>query len=276
MCDSPTGLLVVVLKGLRLLGPRMQFTPEQIITFTELAWLPGPEYAMRFWAAAHQEHTAQGTVPKDKKAPAIKPKVAITVFLGGKDDEEGQSGSNGEADGAIPLESIPLKESADVYACPAWGNAHYRVLFSQRTPGKPGLLAWERPEVISAGVRGLARELLKVDQRLLPASAPEPPVAPLEEVVVPTTPVAQAEAEAGGLQVPQRPGLELQGDSSKTAIGSQPPSSPQPKGKELEAISPGMSIPSPDEQRDDEEERAVREGTPDTVVLVTAPKDSAV
>lgn len=270
MCDSPTGLLVFAMKGLSLLRPRMQLTPEQIITFTNLAWLPGPEYAMRFWARCAAADDAK---PKETKKTINKPKVGITVFLGGDDDDTtGDASAAAEAgEGAIRLEApMPLGISTG-YACPAWANPHYNVLYSQRVAGKPGLLAWERPEVLLTGIRGLAREIIKVDQRLdpKPLLVPESTTAPLEQIVI----ADEGEvAGAGGLKPPERPVLE-QGDSSRTQVASQPPSSP--KGKEIEAdlASPKKTVEDDEEEEEEERDRSEREETPDTVVLVTAPTD---
>lgn len=259
MCDSPTGLLAFALKGLRLLAPQKPFTADQVITLTNLAWLPGPEYAMRFWA-----HCAEQQDIKAKKATiAAKPNVAITVFLGGEDSANGDDTTAQEAgEGAIPLDS-PLKAQPGVgYTCPAWGKAHYNVLFSQRATGKPGLLAWDRPETILAGVRGLATEILKVDKRLQPAIMPA--TAPLENVVVADE---GNKDKADGLKPPERPTLE-QGDSSRTQVASQPPTSP--KGKEPETAAPEDTPKQSSEQKKIDE---AREGTPDTVVLVTAPTE---
>lgn len=290
MCDSPTGLLVFALKGLRLLAPRLPFTPEQIITFTNLAWLPGPEYAMRFWAhcATHDSDSNNNTRKEAAKKPATRPRVGITVFLG----ETGTEGEGGGTDNAALPEAndrtvqveAPTKVDAGAgYVCPAWANAHYSVLFSQRAHGLPGLLAWERPHVILTGLRGLAAEVLKADGRLR-ASPAEGDTVPLEGVVSPGDDEAAGAGgeggDDGGLQPPQRPILE-QGDSSRTQVASQPPSSP--KGKEPEMVSPITAAAdqdrnpgspwAPAKDGEEEEERSIREGTPDTVVLVTAPKE---
>ncbi|KAB5575532.1 epoxide hydrolase [Coniochaeta sp. 2T2.1] len=200
LCDSPTGLLVFVMKALRTLGPRTNFTPEQIVTLTELAWLPGPEYAMRFWAhcATHEEEDDKKE--KDKTVKAFKPRVAITVFTGGKDyapppAEPATESAAGTQASDIELAALPPLLPADDkqrYVCPAWGNAHYSVVHTQRVDCKPGLLAWERPEVIAAGVSGLAKEILRLDKRLAPAAATttttttttQPPTEPLQSVVV--------------------------------------------------------------------------------------------
>lgn len=284
MCDSPSGLLVFAMKGLSLLAPRMQFTPEQIITFTNLAWLPGPEYAMRFWARCATDEEERG---KDKKPLVNRPKVAITVFLGGKDEATGDESTAQEVGhGAIRL-TAPLKEGMRArYTCPAWAKTHYNVVFSQRIPGEPGLLAWERPEIITTGIRALAKEVAKVDQQLQPAR--EEVAEPLLSVVVTELPGAQGEDDGlkpperpsmghgdssrtrvgspeGGLKPPERPALE-QGDSSRTQVGSQPPSSP--KGKDLEA-----SVEADDSKRQyGSETDTPRPGTPDTIVQIQPPK----
>lgn len=228
---------------------------------------------MRFWAhcAADNETKSRGS----SKPATNKPKVAITVFLGGKHEEAGDASTAQQAgEGAIRLEAPMKVEAGAGYACPAWGNTHYNVLFSQRVAGNPGLLAWERPEVILAGIRGLAKEILKTDKRLLPAA--EAPTAALENVVA-EGPTQATVAHDEGLKPPERPQLE-QGDSSKTQVASQPPSSP--KGKEVQMASPAGPEVIPkstrakkDEDHDDGETESPRGETPDTVVLVTAPTD---
>lgn len=300
MCDSPTGLLVFAMKGLGLLAPGVQLTSEQIITLTNLAWLPGPEYAMRFWArcATEQAETKQIKTPSSSN----KPKVAITVFLGGKDEGQADASTTLEVgEGAIRLEPPMKTDAISGYACPAWGKTHYSVLFSQRVAGKPGLLAWERPQVILAGVRGLARELLKVDKRLQPE--PEPSTVPLETVAgsredhdaherhlemdgglkpperptleqgdssqthIGSQPPPSPKSNDDGLKPPERPGLE-QGDSSQTQVGSQPPSSP--KGKAIDDA-PTSAAATRTTTENPNEGDSPRQGTPDTIVLITRP-----
>jgi pimeloyl-ACP methyl ester carboxylesterase len=188
LCDSPTGLLVFALKSLRMLGAKREFTPTELIDFTQLAWLPGPEAAMRFWAhcALHPETIA-------KKLPS-KPKVAVTVFLGDEPGVPETRPDDAEAHNPVKL------EDKDGYACPSWANAKYHVVYTHRAAGKSGLLAWERPELIAAGVRGLAKEVMKLDARLKPA--PVQPVAPLEQVVTgddgAAGPAGETKTEGGG------------------------------------------------------------------------------
>jgi hypothetical protein len=296
LCDSPTGLLVFVMKALRTLGPRTNFSPEQIITFTELAWLPGPEYAMRFWAhCATHDDEEEKRLEKDRAAKkaagqAVKPRVSITVFTGGKGPSITGSGSVGavgatSAEGDLELTALPPPlptEEKHKYVCPAWGNAHYNVVHTQRVAGKPGLLAWERPEVIGAGVRGLAKEILKVDKRLEPVVAvSQPEVAPLQQVVVipasepasgdgadgpssptPTpTPAKERNTPFITTEPPQadgyiRPALNKPSVSGETAVGQDSEervASDKGKGKELEVPrdpfsegnSPDTLVPTP-------------------------------
>jgi pimeloyl-ACP methyl ester carboxylesterase len=202
LCDSPTGLLVFVIKALSLLGPKFSFTPDQLLTFAQLAWLPGPEYAMRFWAscAAHDEAAERRKRDKAGGGIATKPRVAITVFLGGEEEDTPPAPapeatgtdagvelrprtSHVEAGKQVDLPPPMPHEEAERYTCPAWGKTHYDVVYSQRLPGRPGLLAWERPEVIVSGARSLAREILRLDRRLQPTE--ESQTAGLAQVIVP-------------------------------------------------------------------------------------------
>lgn len=167
LCDSPIGLLLYVLKMLRILHPKKELTPAEIITLTALVWLPGPEAALRFWARCSALVDKEAT-----KKPTVKPKVAVTVFLG---DEETTSEEQSE-EAALPR---PAKHA---YACPAWALPRFDVVSSNRVAGTPGFLGWDRPEVIIEGARGLAKAILATDKRM--QSAEQPGVALLEQVVV--------------------------------------------------------------------------------------------
>ncbi|KAK2037711.1 epoxide hydrolase [Colletotrichum somersetense] len=184
LCDSPVGLLALVLKAVRLLGVQKDFSEADIITFTQIAWLPGPEAAMRLWAhcLTHQE--------KPLPRPAKKPDVAITVF----------SGAAGGAD--VEVQNTSPRAAPVPYACPAWANVSYNAVHVRRIPGSPGLVAWDRPEIIGEGVGGLARRLLSSPGggRLRSSSSREQPgTAPLREVVV----VVPANSAPGGEPSPQ-------------------------------------------------------------------------
>lgn len=223
LCDSPTGLLAFVLKTLHLVaGPSAVaapggLTPDQILTMTNLAWLPGPEAVMRFWAycSARQSdsdgthETGKGSAAKSGGSGASKPKVAITVFLGSEEKPEvpatetedavaepASTEQQPEATSAVDANALPwiplpqsARPAAERYICPAWGNIRFDVLHSQRVSGRAGLVAFERPEVIVDGIRGLAKEILARDSGAFraPTARPEETeqgTSPLERVVV--------------------------------------------------------------------------------------------
>ncbi|KAI1816722.1 alpha/beta-hydrolase [Poronia punctata] len=158
LCDSPTGLLVFMLKALRLLAPEREFTPTEIINFTQVAWLPGPEAALRSWG-----YCLQHPEKPSKKATGGRPRVALTVFLG---NEQQQNNDNTTG-------RPPYGEKRTPYSCPGWARTRYNVVHTHRAPGRPGLLAWERPEMIVSGARGLAAAVLKEDARLKPSPRQE-------------------------------------------------------------------------------------------------------
>jgi pimeloyl-ACP methyl ester carboxylesterase len=175
LCDSPVGLLSVVCSTLRKRSPMHQLSDTEIIDFTHLAWLPGVEAGARFWSAAAKEvaHQVRKSPPKTR--------VGITVF--------GVDGSG----------------SHD-YLCPAWASTRHDVVFSQRISGSPGLVPWERTDVVVAGIRGLADVIAKVDPRLT--------ISPLEEVVIPRATnegAANDESEAV---------IQLEAESPDTMVAS--------------------------------------------------------
>ncbi|KAJ2897485.1 hypothetical protein MKZ38_004652 [Zalerion maritima] len=155
LCDSPTGLIVFVLRALRAWSGSgdVPFGDKELINLVLLAWIPGPEYGLRYWARC-----AGGEDVKAEKK-GLKPRVAVTVFMGDEKPDE--------------------KDGTEEYACPAWANTKYSLVSTRRVRGKPGLLAWTRPEEIALGVRGLAKEALKAYSKLKAIVT-----APLEGVVV--------------------------------------------------------------------------------------------
>ncbi|EAQ86486.1 hypothetical protein CHGG_07739 [Chaetomium globosum CBS 148.51] len=175
LCDSPVGMLAFLLRGLRLAagGGKAVFTRDELITLANLMWLPGPEGMLRFWAACGR-HLEED----EKTARGPKPRVAITVFPGadgsqkGKQPETATAVVAGEGDeetaGLWPTaEQVAAREVS--YYPPAWANALFDTVHIQRVSGPTsGLLAWEQPEVILAGVRGLAKAVLAKDSHLVP------------------------------------------------------------------------------------------------------------
>ncbi|KAI0840254.1 alpha/beta-hydrolase [Hypoxylon sp. FL0890] len=238
LCDSPTGLLVFVMKLLRLLGHKKEFTPTETINLTQLAWLPGPEAAMRFWA-----HCVRHPEMVEKKTSS-KPRVGITVFLGDEPDtnEIGEGGAEAVVEAGDSVEN----EARDCYTCPSWANAKYNVIYTNRASGKSGLLAWERPEIIAAGIRGVASSILRWDSRL--RQSPAPTTAPLEQVVVHSDTAGEQPAPAPtkpapALLVPPSRGERAQPHrqlSDETAVGSSPGENVAGK-----TPSPGSKVPSP-------------------------------
>ncbi|KAI1117182.1 alpha/beta-hydrolase [Nemania sp. NC0429] len=231
LCDSPTGLLVIVMKGLRLLAPRREFTPTEIVNFTQLAWLPGPESAMRFWAYC-QRHPEKASASA-RSAGRRRPRVALTVFLGG--ERRGRGSGNAGPDADVFEEGA----TRPPYSCPAWARARYEVLYTNRATGDAGLLAWERPELIAAGARGLAAAVLKVDKRLKPSGQPQP----------------QPEPE------PQDPGQVVASAETPAASEEERPSSPSPSPAPSD-LRPGLLAPP----KIGERLRPIREVSDDTKV----------
>jgi hypothetical protein len=134
-----------VLNGLRQLSPNHRFSQTEIIDFTQLTWLPGPEGAMRFWASAEAE---AGRKTKWERTP-----TGVTVFLGNADGEDGGGG-----DGTW--------RAGHGYRCPAWAESKRRVVWAKRQEGRGGLVARERTDAVIEGIRGIAGEVLKLDGRL--------------------------------------------------------------------------------------------------------------
>jgi hypothetical protein len=179
LCDSPVGLLSLVCSALRRKSPNHRLSSAQIIDITHLAWLPGPEGATRFWASAVKE------VEGLKKLQRGRGRVAVTVF--------GSDGADGD------------------YICPAWANANHEVVFAQRATGKAGLSPWERPDVLVAGIRGLAREVEFLDGRL--KVKPFAQVISAEEETIPGDASEVEDAEDGSY------GMELDVESPSTVVG---------------------------------------------------------
>lgn len=180
LCDSPVGLLLFFVMVLRLLESKHEFSNQEMIHMTELTWLPGPEGTIRMWANC-SSMTEQ--VPK----PSHKPRIGVTTFAKAAAQED-QDRSQG----------ISPTASSDAHTCLAWGYATYDVLSSQVVPGPPGLLAWERPGVIAAGVRKLAKAVIAIDGRL--QKEEETGTTLLEQVTVEGNRLAPAEVSGTTIQ----------------------------------------------------------------------------
>ncbi|GAO16473.1 hypothetical protein UVI_02011160 [Ustilaginoidea virens] len=191
LCDSPTGLLLFVIMVLRLLGPKHDFSSGDIIQLAELTWLPGPEGTMRLWAHCSSE---RDELPR----PSRKPKVGITAFSGSTDGETGTQ-----------QQTCSAASSPDEHTCLAWAKTTYNVVSWQKAPGSSGLLAWERPEVLVAGVRALAKVVFPKDDSRRQAAkeaAKKPRITSLERVVLGENESARAEGS----------GTTIRGDAPPT------------------------------------------------------------
>ena len=250
LCDSPIGLLLFVLMILRVLGPDKELTPQELITLTELTWLPGPEATMRLWA-----HCA--SLPTQEEKPSSrKPRIGITTFTG-----EGGNGKQGDP-------STSPRPAAHFYACPSWGKARYNIVSTQRVVGKPGLLAWEKPEVIVNGTRSLAKQILAEDKRI---QTTEPPGAVLREQVV-IGGDEQAPAETSGTTVGEMVDSPSEGVSRPKLAAEQilqvPGKDPGSK-RESTAARPLLMEESPGGRMSEDPEE-IDDSSPDTVVAIGA------
>lgn len=129
LCDSPTGVLSVMLSYLHSSSKRV-WEHEDIVTMAQLAWLPGPEAGLRYWWGAGKE------IAEIKPALKNRGHLGVSVFLGEED-----------------------------YTPPAWiewGNS----LWVGKWAGKAGVTACERVEEVVKGIEGLRKELLKLDSKL--------------------------------------------------------------------------------------------------------------
>ncbi|WQF79824.1 Putative epoxide hydrolase, alpha/Beta hydrolase [Colletotrichum destructivum] len=249
LCDSPVGLLALVLRVLRVLGTRKEFSAAEIITFTQTAWLPGPEAAMRFWAHCLTQREEE----EPPSGLGKKPTVAITVFSASGDTGAAGAGARGALPHATPTHHV----------CPAWANVSYDTAYVRRVAGSPGLVAWDRPELIGEGVRGLTRRLLSPEGRL--KGSGQPSTAPLRGVVVDPP---DAPPSAGG----QRSKLQ----SPRTAAA---PSTPQIEAAtwRLERIREASETPKKTARQGEHEGETPDPdfdgASPDTIVVTPPPNE---
>ncbi len=128
LCDSPTGLLSLILFGLQKLAPGHGLKDAEILTIVQLAWLPGPEGALRFWSGAHTEAKTQSVGRR-------KAKVVVTSYS----EEQGFGAPSGKGS----------------WFSPVWAETRHTVLKTLRREGRRGL-PWERVEDVLDGVRALS------------------------------------------------------------------------------------------------------------------------
>ncbi|KAE8446173.1 hypothetical protein EG329_012398 [Mollisiaceae sp. DMI_Dod_QoI] len=187
LCDSPVGLLSLICSALQRANPEHKLSEEQIIDITQLAWLPGPEAGMRFWATAVKDFPClsnlNSTSDDNRNANELrkrrrKSRIAITVF---------------NADGS---------DSSLGYICPAWASNSHDLVFAQRVPGNAGLTIWERSDVLLAGIRGLAGAMDALDPAFrIHVRTLEGVVVPRDERQVPVVEESREEEEGHGMQL---------------------------------------------------------------------------
>ncbi|KAI6782435.1 epoxide hydrolase [Emericellopsis cladophorae] len=252
LCDSPTGLLLFVLMILRVLGADKDFSSQELITLTELTWLPGPESMMRFWAYSAIQS-------EEEKRPATRPKVAVTVFAG----LDEASGAERPAETAV----LPLPVNHP-YVCPVWGRSNYDVVAKQCVPGTPGLIAWKRPEVLVHGVRRLAEKILAKDTRM---QMTEQPGAVLLGQIV-SGGYAHAPADISGTTVQGTESPPLSSPKKITSPSDQFLQVPGPDAQRRTSTTqqPLLSSGSVTETISGDEDGQDHDSSPDTVIAVGA------
>lgn len=159
LCDSPTGMLLFIVMLLHALGSQ-GYEPADIITMTALAWLPGPEAALKFWA-----HCASNT-ERISHPSGVRPRVTITIA-----SDNAKRGSKMGAPRPV----------SNAHVCAAWGRRWYNVVASRRIGREEGLLPWQQPDLILQGVRQLSTTVASTDRRI---QRVPPGAALLEQVVV--------------------------------------------------------------------------------------------
>ena len=141
LCDSPVGLLSMACSALRARNPKHGLEKKDIVHIAQLAWLPGPEAGMRFWASAEIEIEGFRREIGKGRREMNKPRAVVTVS------------SEVEGDG---------------YICSAWGDEELRVVGTRRASGGLGMIVWEGLDVVGLGVRALTKAL-EGDSRLSPS-----------------------------------------------------------------------------------------------------------
>lgn len=132
LCDSPTGLLSLILLGLQKLDPEHTLNEKELVTIVQLAWLPGPEGGLRYWSGADFEiKRADRLNTKPARASA-----AITSYS----EAQGYGAPKGEG----------------TWHSPVWAENKHDVVHVSRRDGARGL-PWEQGSHLLEGVRALTK-----------------------------------------------------------------------------------------------------------------------
>lgn len=133
LCDSPTGLLSLILLGLQKLAPDHTLTEKELVTIVQLAWLPGPEGGLRYWSGADAEiKRAERLGARPGKRAA----VTITSYA----EAQGYGAPKGEGQ----------------WYSPVWAESKHNVCHVSRRDGARGL-PFEQGDHLLDGVRALTK-----------------------------------------------------------------------------------------------------------------------
>lgn len=131
LCDSPTGLLSLILLGLQKLAPEHTLTEKELLTIVQLAWLPGPEGGLRYCSGAYAEIRRS---ERTKAVPARRAAVSITSYA----DAQGYGAPKG----------------AGQWYSPVWAESKHNVVHVSRRAGARGL-PWENGDHLLDSIRAL-------------------------------------------------------------------------------------------------------------------------
>lgn len=133
LCDSPTGLLSLILLGLQKLAPDHTLTEKELVTIVQLAWLPGPEGGLRYWSGADAEikRNERLNTKLSRRATA-----SITSYA----EAQGYGAPKGEG----------------TWYTPVWAESRHNVIHISRRDGARGL-PWEQGDHLLDGVRALTK-----------------------------------------------------------------------------------------------------------------------
>lgn len=257
LCDSPVGLLLFVLMLLRVMGPEKKLSPREIITLTQLTWLPGPEATLRFWAHCASSKPVEMAA---KGGSHARPKISLTVF----------DGDCGARDEDFKVAPRPAK---DYYACPRWADSRYEVVSTNRAPGRPGLLAWERPEIIVQGCRDMAKAILAVDSRMQASEHPGGFL--LEQLVVPGG-EGPAPAEISGTTM-QGSAADGPTDANKrpsTSAARGPVKAEDHEAEPAEPVTPERRSPDKNTSGAESGDQSIGGSSPSTVIALNPQKQT--
>lgn len=158
LCDSPTGLLSLILLGLQKLAPDHTLTEKELTTIVQLAWLPGPEGGLRYWSGADAEIKRAERSPQK---PATKATVSITSYA----DAQGYGAPKGQGQ----------------WYSPVWAESKHHVVHVLRRDEARGL-PWERGDHLLEGIRALTKVVFPKSTLVAESSRPVSTVADANEV----------------------------------------------------------------------------------------------